>query len=476
MPLVVGLGVTGEAVARRLAAEGGGGAVTVVDDNPAAPRFAERAAALEALGVRVVGGPSPGALAELVAAADLVVPSPGVPEAHPVYRLAVAAGVPVRSEVELAGAAAARRRLPLVAVTGTNGKTTVTTLVAEMLTAGGVRALAAGNIGRPLLDAVHDEDVDVVVAEVSSFQLRFTETFRPRVAVLLNVAEDHLDWHPSFEDYVAAKARIFANQAGDDLLVYNADDEPVAAAAKAAPARSVAFSLHGDGGGSATGCDEGPHTAPERNRLRSGAGATGAWRLAGGRLVRPDGAPLVAASELARNGPHDVANALAAAAAAGEFGVPADALTRVLRSFSGLPHRVTPVGQSGGVTFVDDSKATNPHAALAALAGFDSVVLLAGGRNKGLDLGVLRAEAGRIRAVVAIGEAAGEVEACFAGVRPVRRAASMADAVRLGAELAEPGDTVLLSPACASFDWYTSYAARGDDFARNVRALLESRP
>ena len=446
MLLVVGLGATGEAVARRAAAEAGrGDAVAVVDDDPSGGRFAERAAALEALGVAVVGAPSPEALAELVAGVDLVVPSPGVPEAHPVYRLAAGAGVPVRSEIELAGAVAAGRGLPLVAVTGTNGKTTVTTLIAEMLSAGGLRARAAGNIGRPLIDAVHDEDVDVVVAEVSSFQLRFTETFRPRVAVFLNVAEDHLDWHPTFGDYVAAKARIFANQAGDDLLVFNADDGAVAAAAKTAR-RALAFSL--------------------RPRPDS-------WRLEGGHLAQPDGAPLMAVADLDRNGPHDIANALAAAAAAAELGASGDAIRHVLATFSGLPHRVTPVGQSGGVTFVDDSKATNPHAALAALAGFDSVVLLAGGRNKGLDLGVLRAEAGRIRAVVAIGEAAGEVEACFAGVRPVRRAASMAEAVRLGAELAQPGDTVLLSPACASFDWYTSYAARGDDFARQVALLLE---
>ena len=372
-----------------------------------------------------------------------------MPEAHPVYGLAGQGGVPLVSEIELAGAAAARRGVPLVAVTGTNGKTTVTTLITEMLAAGGRRAVAAGNIGRPLLDAVFDE-VDVVVAEVSSFQLRFTETFRPRAAVFLNVAEDHLDWHPSFSEYVAAKARIFANQAGDDLLVYNGDDEAVAGASAAAPARSVAFTLR--------------------------AGVSGAWRLAGGQLCGPDGAPLLAAGDLARSGPHDVANALAAAAAATDLGAGDEAVTRVLASFSGLPHRVTPVGQSGGVTFVDDSKATNPHAALAALAGFDSVVLLAGGRNKGLDLGVLRGEAARIRAVVAIGEAADEVAQVFASMRPVRRASSMAEAVRLGAELARPGDTVLLSPACASFDWYSGYAARGDDFARQVAALLESRP
>ena len=443
MILVVGLGITGEAVARRLAAEG---AVTVVDDNPVSPRFAERKAGLEALDVTVIGAPTPDRLAGLVADADLVVPSPGVPEAHPVYGLAGEAGVPIYSEIELAGVAAAARDLPLVAVTGTNGKTTVTTLIAEMFNAGGRRALAAGNIGRPLLDAVHD-DVDVVVAEVSSFQLRFTATFRPRVAVFLNVAEDHLDWHPSFKDYVGAKARIFANQADDDLLVFNADDDAVTEAARSAPARSVAFT-RGD--------------------------SREAWHVADGRLLRPDGTSLMSVDDLARNGPHDIANALASAAAAADLGVTDGDLSAVLASFSGLPHRVTPVGQSGGVTFVDDSKATNPHAALAALAGFDSVVLLAGGRNKGLDLGVLRQEAGRIRAVVAIGEAAGEVEACFTGVRPVRRAGSMAEAVRFGAELAEPGDTVLLSPACASFDWYDGYAARGDDFARQVAALSGS--
>lgn len=463
MNLVVGLGITGEAVARRLAADG---AVTVVDDNPDAARFAERKAGLEALGVTVIGAPTPDQLAGLVAAADLVVPSPGVPEAHAVYGLAGEAGVPIYSEIELAGVAAAARGLPLVAVTGTNGKTTVTTLIAEMFTAGGRRALAAGNIGRPLLDAVH-EDVDVVVAEVSSFQLRFTATFRPRVAVFLNVAEDHLDWHPSFTDYIAAKARMFANQAGDDLLVFNADDPAVAEAAVAAPARSVPFTLGPDR----------PRAESPQNLWENRPGSetdAGSWRLEGDRLVRPDGTPLISVADLSRTGPHDIANALASAAAAADLGVADDALSAVLGSFSGLPHRVTPVGQSGGVTFVDDSKATNPHAALAALAGFDSVVLLAGGRNKGLDLGVLRQEAGRIRAVVAIGEAAGEVEACFAGVRPVRRAGSMAEAVRLGADLAEPGDTVLLSPACASFDWYSGYAARGDDFAREVAALLEA--
>jgi UDP-N-acetylmuramoylalanine--D-glutamate ligase len=447
--LVVGLGVTGETVALRQRASG---PVTVVEDRPT-PATAARAARLAEAGVTVVEAPDPGRLAGLVAAAGLVVPSPGVPESHPVYELAARYGVPLLSEIELAATEAAALGRILVAVTGTNGKTTVTTLIAEMITAAGRRALAAGNIGRPLIDAVAD-DVDVVVAEVSSFQLRFTETFRPRVAVLLNVAEDHLDWHPDFDAYVAAKARIFANQRDDDLLVYNADDGAVAAVAAKAPARTVGFSLR-------TGAEEG-------------------YRLDGDRLVAADGTTLITRPELGRQGPHDVANALAAAAAVGDLAGllgtdPRVGITSMLSGFAGLPHRVTPVGQSGGVRYVDDSKATNPHAALAALSGFDSVVLVAGGRNKGLDLGVLRSEAGRIRAVVAIGEAAGEVAAAFEGLRPVRRAGSMAEAVRAADELAEPGDVVLLSPACASFDWYSGYAARGDDFAACVSALIAER-
>jgi UDP-N-acetylmuramoylalanine--D-glutamate ligase len=315
-------------------------------------------------------------------------------------------------------------------VTGTNGKTTVTTLIAEILRVAGIKALAAGNIGRPLIDAVHDP-VDVVVAEVSSFQLRFTNQFRPRVAVFLNAADDHLDWHPTFDAYVAAKAKIFANQSGDDLLVYNADDEAVARAAQAAPARTTGFSL--------------------------------------------DQPLVIPIADLPRRAPHDVANALAASAAVLDLGAPAEAVAVVLRSFAGLPHRTTPVGQTRGVTFVDDSKATNPHAALAAISGYDSVVLVAGGRNKGLDLSVLATRAGRMRAVVAIGEAAEEVVAAFEGLVPVQKAGSMAEAVQVAATYAQPGDTVLLSPACASFDWYPGYAARGDDFAACVAALIEER-
>jgi len=434
-------------VARRLAADG---PVTVVDDRPGSATFADRAAGLEALGVTVVAGPAPERLAGLVAAADLVVPSPGVPEAHPVYDLAGRAGVPLRSEIELAGAAAARRGLPLVAVTGTNGKTTVTTLITEMLGAGGRRAVAAGNIGRPLLDAVHDDDVDVVVAEVSSFQLRFTETFRPRVAVLLNVAEDHLDWHPTFEDYVAAKARIFA-----------ARPATTSSSSMSTTARWRRWHVRRPPGRSVSACGR------SRDHARRGG-----WREGFSGLRTHRVAECVAA------GPARSPRCRQCVGGGGRGRRSGRRLRRAAFGAGlvcGAPPPSDPGRPKWGVTFVDDSKATNPHAALAALAGFDSVVLLAGGRNKGLDLGVLRAEAGRIRAVVAIGEAADEVEACFEGLRPVRRAGSMAEAVRLCAELAQPGDTVLLSRPAPRSTGTAAYAARGDDFAREVRTLQESR-
>ena len=430
--VVLGLAVTGAAVARELQAQGM--TVVAVDDRPD-DALRQRAADL---GVELVEAPSPDELARLAGDAGLMVVSPGVPAGHPVF--ALKGRVPVISEVELAGTMA---RAPIVAVTGTNGKTTVTTLVAAMLEASGRRALAAGNIGLPLVEAAR-RDVDVLVAEVSSFQLQLTSTFRPRVAVWLNLAEDHLDWHPTMQHYVEAKTRVWANQSGDDLAVANADDPVVWAAAANAPARVVGFS---------TGAE------------------TSGYCVVDGELRTPEAEKIAALAELARALPHDLANALAASAAALGAGATLEGCRRALVSFRGLPHRVERVGEAGGVRFYDDSKATTPSAVLAALAGFDSVVLIAGGRNKGLDLGALRAGADRLRAVVAIGEAAPEVESAFAGAVPVQRAASMAEAVSAAAERARPGDAVLLSPGCASFDWYRSYAERGEAFASAVAAL-----
>ncbi|MBV9662504.1 MAG: UDP-N-acetylmuramoyl-L-alanine--D-glutamate ligase, partial [Actinobacteria bacterium] len=407
--LVVGMGVTGEAVARHLRARDV--RVTVVEDNPGAGTD-ERMARLPE-GVELVRAPDADALRALVVAADLVVPSPGVPNAHPVYELAAAADVPVVNEIELAARATT---VPIVAVTGTNGKTTVTTLVTDMLEASGRRAVAAGNIGLPLVEAV-ESDAEVIVAEVSSFQLQHTDTFHPQVAVWLNVTADHLDWHPTFEHYAAAKERIWRNQAGDDVAVANAEDEAVMNAARAARGRVQTFGID-----------------------------AGDWHVENGALTTPTGETIVPVAHLPRSLPHDIANDLAAVAASVAAGADLDACRAVLKNFAGLPHRVELVSDAGGVKYYDDSKATTPASVVAAARGFESVVLIAGGKNKGLSLAPLAETADHVRAVVAIGDASGEVEAAFAGVRPVTRAASMRDAVRAARRLAQAGDVVLLSP------------------------------
>jgi UDP-N-acetylmuramoylalanine--D-glutamate ligase len=441
--LVIGLAETGVAVARALGADGI--AVTVVEDAPADTNaYRDRVAATTSAGAVLVERPDAAQVAALARASDLVVPSPLVRPSHPAIEAALAAGVRVRSEIDVA---AARATVPIVAVTGTNGKTTVTSMIAAMLVASGVRAVAAGNIGRPLIEAVGDA-VEVVVAEVSSFQLQFAgEAFRPRVAVLLAVTPDHLDWHGTFDRYADAKARITRSQSGDDLLVYDADDSSAVAIAASAPARRLGVSARAD--------------------------ATGCFRVVKDELVFPDGAPIAPVSVMARRLAFDRTNALAAAAAAFEVGAKVPAVVAALRDYATMPHRVALVGKAGGVEWYDDSKATNPDATRRAISSFDSVVLLAGGRNKGLDLSVLAGEAERLRGVVAFGEAGPEIAAAFAGsATRVERVDNMHDAVRAARELARPGDVVLLSPACASFDAYPGYGARGDDFVREVQAQV----
>ncbi|MDQ6927620.1 MAG: UDP-N-acetylmuramoyl-L-alanine--D-glutamate ligase, partial [Actinomycetota bacterium] len=415
-----------------------GARVVAVDD---VPTERTRARANEA-GVDLVEGPDLASLLSLVTRADVVVPSPGVPMRHPVFQMAAESQTPVRGEVELAFR---WTRHPIVAVTGTNGKTSVTALITDMLEASGVRAVAAGNIGLPLSDAVR-RDVDVVVAEVSSFQLWWTETFRPSVAIWLNVSEDHLDWHPDMGSYIAAKARIWARQEESDTAVVNADDPVVMAASADVSAAVVTYAVN----------------------------AAGDYRIDNGMLRSPDG-DILAVQELQRALPHDLSNALGASATALAAGATMEGVRTALRNFKTLPHRLSLVADVNGVRWFDDSKATNPHAALAAIRSFDSVVLIAGGRNKGLDLRVLAEASDRIRAVVAIGEARGDVNAAFSGVRPVEVASTMDQAVEVAATLAERGDVVLLSPGCASFDNYGSYSERGDDFARAVHQLVAQR-
>lgn len=431
----MGLGPAGVSQARRLAEHGY--EVVVTEERPSDASRA-RAGELVPLGVRVLE--SPIGYDDLLPGVDLLVPSPAVPIAHPAVQGARARGIPVVGEFELA---AQWSDVPMVAVTGTNGKTTTVALLDAMLRGSGLRSLEAGNNDLPLVDAIVQE-ADVLVVEASSFRLELTGgAFRPHVAVWLNLAPDHLDWHPSMEHYAAAKAKIWANHRADDLAIVNAEDPVVMAHAASAPGRVETFGL-----------------------------SAGDWRVEGDSLVVPDGSELLRVEELWRSLPHDCTNALAASAAALGMGAELEAVRSALRSFRGLPHRIELVGDDGEVRFYDDSKATDPPATVAALRAFESSVLIAGGRNKDLDLSVLADEADRVRAVVAIGEAAGEVAAAFDGVRPVREATSMDDAVSLARSLARPGDAVLLSPACASYDWYRNYAERGDDFARAVREQL----
>lgn len=440
--LVVGMGVTGCAVARALAKRGHKS--VMADDRPAAAARTVAEAGLDA--AEVHDSADAALLRSLVTAAAAVVPAPGVPPHHPCYSLADAAGVPVVSELDLAAQWDSR---PVAAVTGTNGKTTVTTLTERMLNRSGISAVGAGNTDIALVDAI-DEDVETFVVEASSFRLHRTRLFAPAVAVWLNVAPDHLDWHPDLDDYAASKARIWANQGPDDVAVVPYDDPAIEPWTAGLTARRVTF------------VTTGALDAPADVRYETG-------------MLTAYGSPLVDAAELPRKRPHDLSNAAAAAAVALEMGASAGAVTAELRSFSGLPHRVAFVGRVGDVTFHDDSKATAPHATVAALTGFSAAVLIAGGRNKGLDLGDLAQVWPHVRGVVAIGEAADEVMKCFSrqAQRSLElcRADSMPKAVELAYRMAQPVGDVVLSPGCASFDWYSNYRERGHHFIAAVSDL-----
>jgi UDP-N-acetylmuramoylalanine--D-glutamate ligase len=436
--VVLGFGVSGEAAVRHLLAEGQ--EVLVLDDEPS-PRRRQAAARL---GVELHETPSGSALGTLLGGVEEVVVSPGVPVSHPVFHLDL--GSRLVGEAELAWR---RAEVPIVAITGTNGKTTVTTLVASMLQASGIQAVAAGNIGVPLLDAVSG-NATVVVAEVSSFQLALSYSLRPVVGTWLNFAEDHLDWHPDIEHYLAAKARIWLNAGAGDLIVANIEDPVVMR-----EAASASKDRRGQG-------------APQVVTFGIGEGD---FHRGGDFLVGPEGEHIVAVEDMARSLPHDIANDLAATATALGVGANLAGCRQVLEGFTGLPHRVELVGENDGVRYYDDSKATTPGAVLAAMEGFDSAVLIAGGRNKGMSLRELRGVSAKLRGVVAIGEAAREVEDAFRGASEVVVATSMHEAVERAVEIARSGDAVVLSPGCASFDWYGSYAERGEDFVRCVREL-----
>ncbi len=433
-----GLGVTGWSTARALVRRGVD--VVVADDSG---NDTHRATANQ-IGAQYVHLPAD--LLPFLDTFDVVVPAPGVPETHVVITTALSRRVPVRGEIELAYRYEQERRdgpRPMLAVTGTDGKTTTTLLTEAILRAAGHRPIAAGNTETPLVEAIDSNAVDVFVVECTSFRLAWTETFRADAAVWLNLAPDHLNWHSSMETYEAAKARMFALQRHDDVAIGFADDPVVTKHLRAAPGRQITFGLR-----------------------------SGDYYSDGTSLVGPGGV-ICPLDTMGRRLPHDITNALAASALVLETGLAdSGAIAEGVRHFEGPPHRLQLVGEREGVSWYDDSKATTPHAASVALAAFESVVLIAGGLNKGLDLSPMADEAHRVRHVVAIGRDAADIDAVFAGKAPVERATSMAAAVEAAAARATRGDAVLLSPGCASFDWYSGYEARGDDFRSLVAAHL----
>lgn len=458
---VAGLGVSGIPAARVL--HGLGAVVTVVNDGDD-ERSRAQAAELEAQGITVRLGDG----ATLPESTELIVTTPGWKPEKPLFAAAAEAGVPVWGDVELAWRLRGqdgREPAPWLAVTGTNGKTTTVRMLASILEAAGLRTAAVGNIGVSLLDAVlGDEKYDVLAVELSSYQLHWSPSLRAHSAAVLNLAPDHLDWHGSMAAYVADKGRIY--EGNTVACVYNVADalteELVRQADVEEGCRAIGFTLSTPGP-SQLGVVDGilVDRAFVTNRQKQ------AQELAEVADVNPPA-------------PHNIANALAAAALARAFGVAPAAVRDGLRNFRPDPHRIEHVADVAGVTYIDDSKATNTHAAEASLASYDPIVWIAGGLAKGATFdGLVTGCAGRLRGVVLMGadrDLIREALARHAPEVPVTDldrtdTGAMSEAVREAARLARPGDTVLMAPACASMDMFTNYNKRGEAFADAVRAL-----
>jgi UDP-N-acetylmuramoylalanine--D-glutamate ligase len=451
--VVAGAGIAGAAAARVLLERGA--SVRVIDRRDSEALQALRDAGAEA----VLADPGAGALpAGLLDGVDEVVVSPGLAPHTAIARAAAAAGLPVYSEPELAWRLRGPDAPPWLAVTGTNGKSTTVTMLADMLRAGGLRAAAIGNIGVPLVDATADRSTyDVVAVELTSFQLYWSQTMAPEGGAWLNLAEDHLEWHLTMEAYAEAKTPIWRGAANGGVAVGNLDDPEVTRRLAAVEGHRVGFSVRQEPG-------------PGRFARRDG------WLVAsvGAELV-----PVIEEDRIRPAGLHNVANALAAAALASWYGVPATAIGAALSGYTPEPHRNALVATVDGVAYVDDSKATNPHAAHASLSAYPRIVWIAGGQLKGVDVdGLVAAAADRLVGVVLLGVDREEIAVALARHAPrvpvvdVAKTddGAMAEVVRAAAALARPGDTVLLAPAAASKDMFVSYSHRGDAFAEAVRA------
>lgn len=439
--LVVGLARSGVAAAEFLTARGA--SVTVNDAKP--ENELKDASALRAKGIEVIGGGHP---LELFEKADLIVVSPGVPLALEPFRRARAAGIQIIGEVELA---ARFLRGKLVGITGSNGKTTTTTLIGELLKNAGLPTQVGGNIGTPLISLVEASREDgFTVVELSSFQLEAVEQLHVNVALLLNITPDHLDRYDSMADYAAAKANIFVNQTAKDVAALNADNDWSARMNARTEARVVYFS--------------------RLRELEEGIFLRGddiIERSAGSESV------LLNRADIQLPGDHNVENVMAALAAGLACGASVDSMRKGVGNFKGVEHRLEFVAEINGVRFYNDSKATNVDAAIKCLEAFPGgVIVIFGGKDKGSDYSPLAPLVHeRCEHVILIGAAADKIAAAIDGTKPMHRAATMHEAVELGLKLGRPGDTVLLAPACASFDMFDNYEHRGKVFKDAVRSL-----
>ena len=431
-----GLGVAGLAVANALHERGE--SVILADDQ--ATKLHKDFA--RALNCEFIDATDEVAVVSTLKRITRLAPAPGISESHHVMATARQMGLTISSELELAYNIEELRTggpRPMLGITGTDGKTTTTLMTAAMLHAAGHKSLAVGNTETPLIAALNT-DTQVFAVECSSFRLANCENFRTRASVWLNLAPDHLDWHTNMESYTSAKAQMWAHTRAGDVAVAPVDDAQILRVAHESTARTVTFgATHGD------------------------------YHAQDGRLNSPHGS-IMNIADMKRAMPHDITNALAAAAISIESGlVEPSHVARALSEFDNAPHRIEYVETIDGVRWFNDSKATSPHASAVAIKSFQNIVLIAGGRNKGLDLHELANQPQRVKAVVAIGDDALEIEKAFDGVCRVVRGGSMQEAVRLARTLAVSGDVVLLSPACTSYDWYNNYMERGEDFMQCVR-------
>ena len=440
--LVVGLGKTGYSIARFLA--GLGLQFAIADSRERPPLLAELRETLPDAAV-FLGGFQAAAFA----AATHVIVSPGVPLDVPEILAAGRRGIPVLGDLDLFACMA---RAPILAITGANGKSTVTTLVGLMAEAAGRKTKVGGNLGTPMLDLL-DPQAELYVLELSSFQLERSDLLEPAAATVLNISPDHLDRYPDIGSYAEAKRRIFR---GSGRMVLNRDD-PMVAAMAVAGRETVWFSVE--------------NAPPARPGAAPAEYALG-W-VDGAEYLMVRGQPMMKSAEVYIRGRHNLANALAAVALGEAVGIPQPAMIGALRRFGGLEHRMQRVADIGGVAWVNDSKATNVGACMAALAGLDGkAVLLAGGDGKGADFSILRkVVAEKVRALVLMGRDAPLLEQALSDLAPVTRVDNMAQAVQAARTLARPGDTVLLAPACASLDQYKDYQERGRIFSEAVLRL-----